>query len=193
MMDSLASYFGTALLAFLSLTPLTRLIPSRPIAYLFLILWFAWLGFTDLLHALLLPLKLIAPTPVYHASCKLAFLVSSSIQLIFIHCNGAEISVSGDKLPALESAIVIANHVSWTDFYTIQKLAYDAGMLGRCRYFAKQQLRWLPSLGWALSAMEFPLLSRDWTKDQKQSDRVFAGVVEKGWPTCEFLTTMRFE
>lgn len=187
MMDSFASYFGLALLALLSLTPFTGLIHSRPVTCVLLILWFNWLSFTDLLLTLLLPLKLIAPTLVYHASSHLAALVWSSIQFIFTHCNGAEIEVSGDQLPPLESAIVIANHVSWTDFYMIQKIAYDAGMLGRCRYFTKQQLRWVPFLGWALWAMGFPLLSRDWHKDQKQLGRTLEGIVDKGWPTCEFL------
>ena len=185
-MDSPSFYFGMALLAFLSLTPFTRLLHSRPLTYLLAALWFAWLGFTDLLLTFLVPLKLVAPTLVYHASSKLAFTVWAYIQFIFTHCNGAEIEVSGDNLPPLESAVVIANHISWTDFYMIQKLAYDSGMLGRCRYFAKQQLRWVPFLGWALWAMGFPLLSRNWQKDQKQLDRMFDGIVEKGWPTCTF-------
>ena len=191
MMDSLTLYVGMGLLTLLSLTPYTRLVHSRLISYLLLLLWIAWLGFTDLLLTLLVPLKLVAPTLVYHASSKLAFAVWSSIQFIFTHCNGAEIEVSGDQLPPLESAIVIANHVSWTDFYMIQKLAYDSSMLGRCRYFAKQQLRWVPFLGWALWAMGFPLLSRNWQKDQKQLDRMFDGVVRRGWPTCKFSCAIK--
>ena len=184
-MSSIYVYFGMGALAVLSLTPFTRLVHSRPITYLLVVFWFAWLGFIDFLLTLLVPLKLIAPTLVYHASSNLALSVWSYIQFIFVHCNGADIEVSGDALPRLESAIVIANHVSWTDFYMIQKLAYDSGMLGHCRYFAKQQLRWVPFLGWALWAMGFPLLSRNWAKDQRQLDRMFDGIVERGWPTCK--------
>lgn len=46
-----------------------------------------------------------------------------------------------------ESAIVVVNHVVWTDFYLIQELAQRAGMLGQCRWFAEKQLRWVPFLG----------------------------------------------
>jgi 1-acyl-sn-glycerol-3-phosphate acyltransferase len=49
--------------------------------------------------------------------------------------------MSGDVLPEGESVIVIANYVSWTDFYMIQALAIRSGILGRCRWFAKIELR----------------------------------------------------
>ncbi|KAK9770613.1 putative Phospholipid/glycerol acyltransferase domain-containing protein [Seiridium cardinale] len=49
-----------------------------------------------------------------------------------------------------ESATVIANHITWVDSDMIQALALQAGMLGRCRWFAKIQLHVVPSLGWAL-------------------------------------------
>ncbi|KZF23738.1 hypothetical protein L228DRAFT_282428 [Xylona heveae TC161] len=87
-----------------------------------------------------------------------------------------------DILPQHESAIVIANHVSWTDFYMIQALASQAGMLSRCRWFAKKQLRWVPFLGWGLWAMRMPLVSRKWMVDRREMERVFAGVAEHKWP-----------
>lgn len=91
--------------------------------------------------------------------------------------------MSGDELPEGESAIVISNHVSWTDFYMIQALAIRAGMLGRCRWFAKIELRWVPLLGWGIWAMGMPMVSRKWTKDKKELDRVFAGITGRKWPT----------
>ncbi|KAL9106073.1 MAG: hypothetical protein Q9227_008859 [Pyrenula ochraceoflavens] len=59
-------------------------------------------------------------------------------------------------------------------------------MLGRCRYFAKQQLKWVPFLGWGLWAMGMPLISRNWDKDQIELDRVFSGP-KSGWPICKSL------
>ena len=105
---------------------------------------------------------------------------------MFTRINRAQITVSGaEKLPKNESAIVISNHVEWTDFYMIQDLALRAGMLGRCRWFAKQQLKYVPFLGWGLWAMGMPLVSRKWTTDQKEMDRVFRGVLQRHWPMCE--------
>lgn len=64
-------------------------------------------------------------------------------------------------------------------------------MLGRCRYFAKQQLKWVPFLGWGLWAMGMPLVSRNWMSDQHEMDRVFRGVVQRQWPMCKLLTRPR--
>ena len=67
----------------------------------------------------------------------------------------------------------------------IQELAIRSGMLGRCRWFAKQQLKWVPFLGWGLWAMGMPLVSRKWMTDQKEMSRVFRGPLERRWPLCE--------
>lgn len=42
-----------------------------------------------------------------------------------------------------------------------------AGMLGRCRYFAKKALVYqIPIFGWSLWAVGMILVSRNWTSDQ---------------------------
>ncbi len=107
----------------------------------------------DLLLSLLLPVKLFAPHLVYDLSSSIAFSVWRWIQFVFEQANGARITTSGDPLPTGESAIVVSNHVGWSDFYMIQALAIKSGMLGRCRWFAKIQLRSVPFLGWGLWAI----------------------------------------
>ncbi len=150
---------------------------------------------TDIVLSLLLPLSVLLPTAVYDTSSRLAFFVWAHIQHIFTTANGAHITityggdgnddiVNGTGLPVGESAIVVANHVAWTDFYMIQALALRAGMLGRCRWFAKSQLRWVPFLGWGLWAMGMPLVTRDWTHDRREMDRVFGGIRRNRWPIC---------
>ena len=145
----------------------------------------AYLSVANAVLSLLLPLKPLAPGVVYEASSSIAWSVWAWIQLIFVRFNGARIFVSGDDLPAGETAVVIANHVAWSDFYLIQTLALRAGMLGRCRYFAKKQLRLVPFLGWGLWAMGMPMVSRDWVKDRSELDRVFARMVQGRFPTCK--------
>lgn len=146
--------------------------------------WLLWLFITDVAISLLLPLKAFFPDFTYDASSIGAFTVWRWIQFLFETVNGAEITVSGDALPHGESAVVVANHVTWPDFYMIQKMAIGAGMLGRCRYFAKIQLRSVPFLGWGLWAMGMPMVSRNWLKDKRELDRVFSGIVDRRWPTC---------
>jgi 1-acyl-sn-glycerol-3-phosphate acyltransferase len=148
--------------------------------------WIIHLFITDVAISLLLPISFLFPTVSYNLSSSLAFLVWSGIQNIF-RFNGGHITVSGAELPRNESAIVVANHVAWTDFYLIQHLAIRAGMLSRQRYFAKQQLRYVPFLGWGLWAMGMPLVSREWVKDKSEMNRVFNGIIKNQWPICIFF------
>ncbi|CAG8950883.1 hypothetical protein HYFRA_00003100 [Hymenoscyphus fraxineus] len=145
--------------------------------------WALYLVIMDLILSCLLPFSYLFPNFIYDASSAVAFSNWNWIQCIFEVFNGGQINMSGDELPEGESAIVISNHVSWTDFYMIQAMAVRAGMLGRCRWFAKIELRWVPLLGWGIWAMGMPMVSRNWLKDQKELDRVFHGVVVKTWPT----------
>lgn len=145
--------------------------------------WLLYLLLADVLLSLLLPLAIFMPRAVYRASSKLAESVWAWIQLIFVSVNGAHMETSGDLLPEGESAIVVANHVAWSDFYMIQALARQASMLGYCRYFAKSQLKMVPFLGWGLWAMGMPLVSRNWLKDKAELDRVFSGIVNDEFPT----------
>lgn len=147
--------------------------------------WVLYLVVMDLILSILLPISYLFPNWVYNASSFVAFTNWYWIQCIFEVFNGAKMTMSGDVLPEGESAIVIANHVSWTDFYMIQALAIRSGMLGRCRWFAKIELRWVPLLGWGIWAMGMPMVSRKWTKDKKELDRVFAGITVRKWPTCK--------
>ncbi|QPG99253.1 hypothetical protein C2857_001314 [Epichloe festucae Fl1] len=156
--------------------------------------WVLYLLLADILLSLLLPLALFAPRSVYDASSLIALSVWAWIQLIFESFNGARIETSGDPLPKGESAIVVANHVAWSDFYMIQALAQRSGMLGYCRYFAKSQLKAVPFLGWGLWAMGMPLVSRNWLKDKSELDRVFSGIVDDEFPTwlISFSEATRF-
>jgi 1-acyl-sn-glycerol-3-phosphate acyltransferase len=147
-----------------------------------LVPWLVHLTASDVLLSLLLPLSFIAPTWTYHLSSKIAFWVWYGIQLIFTRFNKARITTSGDALPPNESAIVVCNHVSWTDFYLIQQLAVKSNMLAYQRYFAKQQLKWVPFLGWGLWAMGMPLISRNWDRDRVELQKVFKGPKQYKWP-----------
>ncbi|KAK3938047.1 1-acyl-sn-glycerol-3-phosphate acyltransferase [Diplogelasinospora grovesii] len=156
--------------------------------------WLVWLLIADILLSLMLPLKFLFPDTVYNISSCIAESVWAWIQHIFETKNGAIITFSGDLPPSGESAIVLANHVGWSDFYMIQALAQRAGMLGRCRWFAKVQLRVVPFLGWGLWAMGMPMVSRNWVKDRVELERVFRGIVERRWPTwlISFSEATRF-
>ena len=146
--------------------------------------WVAHLFLADLCLSALLPVSVVFPNLVYSVSSKIAASVWRGIQTIFTRFNGARITISGSNLPPGESAIVIANHISWTDFYMIQAAAIRSDMLGRCRYFAKQQLKWVPFLGWGLWAMGMPLVTRRWLQDRAEMDAIFGRIVRDRLPIC---------
>jgi 1-acyl-sn-glycerol-3-phosphate acyltransferase len=152
--------------------------------------WVVHLFATDIVLSALLPFSFVFPSFIYNVSSELASLVWRGVQTIFTRFNRARITTSGDQLPKNESAIVVANHVSWADFYLVQHLALKCGMLGRCRWFAKQQLKWVPFLGWGLWAMGMPMISRRWDKDQQELDRVFRGPKSYRWPICQWDTNV---
>jgi len=150
--------------------------------------WILQLLLADLALSALLPATAVQPSLTYHLASVIAESIWAGIQHICVDHNDARIVLTGDALPHGESAIVVSNHVEWCDFYMIQALAQRSGMLGRCRWFAKQQLKWVPFLGWGLWAMGMPLVSRNWTEDKREMDRVFHGVTVQKWPVCKFRT-----
>jgi len=148
--------------------------------------WILQLLLADLALSVLLPASAVQPSLTYDLASVIAESIWSGIQHICVGHNNARIVLAGDALPPGESAIVVSNHVEWCDFYMVQALAQRSGMLGRCRWFAKQQLKWVPFLGWGLWAMGMPLVSRNWTEDKREMDRVFHGVTAQKWPVCKF-------
>jgi 1-acyl-sn-glycerol-3-phosphate acyltransferase len=155
-------------------------------ATIHVLLFVAHLFAANTLLTLLLVYSFVVPTLTYNLASLIAASVWTHIQHIFTRSNGARILVTGDSLPQNESAIVLSNHVEWSDFYMIQELALRANMLGRCRWFAKKELKWVPFLGWGLWAMGMPLVSRKWMQDERELRRVFDGVARRKWPICTF-------
>ncbi|KAF2084016.1 hypothetical protein K490DRAFT_50166 [Saccharata proteae CBS 121410] len=155
-------------------------------AVFLLLPWLLYLLLVDLCLSLLPPLKPLLPTATYNASSHLAYTVWLWIQHIFTSLNNASITITTNQpdnaLPRGDSAIVVCNHVAWADFYMIQEVARRCGMLGRCRWFAKRELRWVPFLGWGLWAMDMPLVSRNWTADRAVIERTFRGIVGNKLP-----------
>ncbi len=63
-----------------------------------------------------------------------------------------------EALPARDWYLVVCNHQSWVDILALQ------GVFNRriplLKFFLKQQLIWVPLLGWAWWALDFPFMKR---------------------------------
>lgn len=54
--------------------------------------------------------------------------------------------------------LLICNHLSWTDVILIQTMLVD--ILPPIKFFLKQQLIWLPVIGWTCRILNFPFMQR---------------------------------
>ncbi|KAJ1551000.1 hypothetical protein HK096_003742 [Nowakowskiella sp. JEL0078] len=106
---------------------------------------------------------------------SMAYIVWYWMNLVFEYLDSAKISFSGDILPYGENAIVICNHMTWTD------------------YFAKDSLKFVPGIGWGewcismknmkkiehflgMYMMGMIFIKRNWNNDKKNIDKTFNNI-----------------
>ncbi|CAO3587207.1 unnamed protein product [Absidia cylindrospora] len=104
------------------------------------------------------------------------------MQYVFEKRKKAQFTFSGDDIPSGESALVISNHRSWTDFYMIHSMALRRSMLPNCKYFVKDSIKWFPFFGWGMWFAGFPFVRRNWMQDQNKINHTFAKFKELKTP-----------
>ncbi len=123
--------------------------------------------FNTLFWALFLfPVALLKIIPVKMWR-KVVNKILDSIACCWIYCNNAGLSitrkidwqVSGiENLSNKSWYLVIANHQSWTDIVVLQKIF--TGKIPFLKFFLKKELIWVPILGLAWWALDFPFMRR---------------------------------
>lgn len=119
-------------------------------------------------------LALISPRAFRRVNLAAAILVWKSWSVLIERIRGVRIEVNGDDLPAGESAVVFANHQSMTDIVMLLCMARRTERLGDMRWMVKESMRYVPFLGWSMTALDFLFLARDWAKDQHTIAAAFA-------------------
>jgi 1-acyl-sn-glycerol-3-phosphate acyltransferase len=78
---------------------------------------------------------------------------------LFRKILGIKVKVSGDTdLPMKEWYLVISNHQSWSDIVVLQ-MVFN-GKIPLLKFFLKKELIWVPLLGIAWWALDFPFMKR---------------------------------
>ncbi len=95
---------------------------------------------------------------------------------------GVRIEITGDDLPADENALVLVNHQSMSDITFLMFLAETKRRLGDMKYFVKQQLKWVPGIGWGMQFLDCIYVERDWARDAASIQATFARVVQASVP-----------
>jgi len=111
------------------------------------------------------------------------------VNSMFIHyCFPVKWSVQGlEKLKRRDWYLVISNHQSWVDIIIIQKILY--GRIPYIKFFLKKELIWVPIMGPAWWALDFPFMKR-YTREQIAKDPSLKGKdIEITRKACEKFKT----
>ena len=105
-------------------------------------------------------------------------------QHMFEQQNGVRIQVTGmEAIPKdNESALVISNHCSFLDFCMVHSVSMRRGMIGNCRYFSKDSIKYMPFFGWGMYLAGFIFLKRNWAIDQGHINSTFETLVNNRLP-----------
>lgn len=138
----------------------------------------ALLIFINLLQVLSLLLQPFSARLVRKINTSMANFWWGSCVLVARKLNGTRIVITGERLPRRENAVVIANHQEMPDITVIMDLALRKNRLGHLKFFVKNQLKWVPGVGWGMYLLRFPFLKRNWTRDKGSILRTFHRLVE---------------
>ena len=84
----------------------------------------------------------------------------------FLTIAGAKVNIVGDDIIEKENAIILANHMAWSDIPVLFRLALIGKRLGHMKWFVKDQLKYVPGMGFAMMFLNTLFLKRSWEKDK---------------------------
>lgn len=112
------------------------------------------------------------------------FVNSFLIQILY----PIEWSVQGaDKLKKNDWYLVISNHQSWVDIVILQKVLY--GKIPYIKFFLKKELIWVPILGLAWWALDFPFMKRYSKEEVEKNPKLKGKDIEITRKACEKFKT----
>lgn len=134
-------------------------------------------------------LKWCVPIEAFRKSCERAILCLAETWIsnnswMMQYCTSLQVNYAEDSsLDPQGHYLVLSNHQSWVDIMVLQKVFNRR--IPFMRFFLKQQLIWVPLLGLAWWALDFPFMRRH-TKSQLQKRPELAGKdIEATRKACE--------
>lgn len=96
--------------------------------------------------------------------------------------HGTRIVVTGDDVPAQESAIVVANHQQMADVTFLMFLARAKGRLGDLKWFVKHPVKYVPGVGWGMAFLDCIFVKRNWAADRSSIEATFSRLIRDRVP-----------
>ena len=95
---------------------------------------------------------------------------------------GIHLELYGDEVPMRENAVVLANHQQMPDITFLMILARSRDRLGDLKWFVKDQLKWVPGVGWGMVFLDCVFVKRDWTADAASIEQTFSRILRDQVP-----------
>jgi 1-acyl-sn-glycerol-3-phosphate acyltransferase len=156
---------------------LSLLLPPTLVGVLAGILLVLSVTVAGLLFVPFVALKLLVPVPAFQRACKeLMFGIArhwaSANRVIYrlMYPVAWEIDVRGTFDPQ-RSYLLIGNHQSWIDILLVFD-QFTRRTPPLC-FFLKRELLWMPVIGWACWAMDFPFMNRSGMASDLETTRRF--------------------
>ncbi|WP_462153625.1 acyltransferase [Pseudoalteromonas piscicida] len=138
-------------------------------------------------------IKLVPIPPLQKAMSYIAKACASK----WVACNSVSqnliapymLNVSGlDELKRKDWYLVIANHQSWVDILVLQRVLH--GKIPFLNFFLKKELLYVPVLGLAWWALDFPFMTRTSKSQLKKNPKLRGKDIETTRKACEKFKTM---
>lgn len=93
-----------------------------------------------------------------------------------------DLLVTGDPIPLRENAIVFANHQGMADITFLFFLARRQHRLGDLKWMVKDQVKYVPGVGWGMAFLDCIFVKRNWAADRDSIERTFARLIRRRIP-----------
>jgi 1-acyl-sn-glycerol-3-phosphate acyltransferase len=95
---------------------------------------------------------------------------------------GIEFRQTGEVYPWRENGFLIANHQKMADIPGLIAIARRSGRMGDLKWFVKDELKWVPGIGWGMRFLDCLFVKRNWTADKEKVTATFAKIREEKIP-----------
>lgn len=149
-----------------------------PVRYLLAVLLLVLLAvtvllanFCQMLSVLLLPFGLFRPANRFISGAWFG-LLRWSVEVVL----GVQMRRTGDSFPWRENAFLLSNHQAMSDIPAIISLAHRSGRRGDLKWFVKNELKWVPGIGWGMQFLDCLFVKRNWTADKRKVEETFSRI-----------------
>ncbi|KAF2073432.1 hypothetical protein CYY_005249 [Polysphondylium violaceum] len=130
---------------------------------------------------LMLPAIMIRPffrKLAFQIHHKVASLWFRLVLFVFEVFNGIEVRYYGDEVGQGEAAILMMNHPSEVDWLFSYSIAQRTKSLSKIKVILKNDVRYVPGVGWGCDNLDYIFLSRDWAFDKSHIEYKLNGFKE---------------